>query len=213
MKYLTTAEDACEGEYGGEIEDYCINIYEATDQQCANSNISDIFPIPSGMQVQWSPSSGSTVYHFRYRLANSNQDWTLLTSNQPFIELYDLSSCEEYECQVRNICALGISPFSDSWLFIANCVVASAHSTQEASLIEIFPNPFHHHITLHFTQPQTVQTTLYSLTGALLQSQVFSASPQIDWAIDPQLPAGLYLLRIQGKTIELSQRVVKLNSD
>jgi hypothetical protein len=85
----------------------------------------------------------------------------------------------------------------------------------EAPSIGAYPNPFNQHVTFSFTlaQPQPVTVKVYDLLGrelSLLYKGEARARQayQMEWRPGAQLPAGLYLIRLQAPDQMIQKKVI-----
>ena len=99
--------------------------------------------------------------------------------------------------------------------FLPTAVTAVASAAGELG-VEVFPNPLGGQGTLRYTlaRPETVQVSLFSLTGQLVRelvpTQRLSAGPQQHpLLLDAAVPPGLYLLRIRHGSQQQVQKIMK----
>lgn len=210
MKYQNAPESACEGDFSGEIEDYCINISSDPDYACAHPSFVNYFEIDNvTLLFEWSEMPEAIVYQFRYRELDANQPWITLTTESQNIPVTDLMPCVTYEYQIRVVCGEGLSAYSESLLFTPFCITASTEQVLGNSNIQVFPNPFFDRIQLLFSKPEKSQIELYDLSGKKLLQIEKPASSQIDLVLPQDLASGIYLLEVTSTTQHQVLRLVK----
>ena len=82
--------------------------------------------IPTGLNVaniannhatfSWAPVAGATLYHLRYKTTTANT-WTVVSYNQPSINIYGLYAGTTYNYAVEAVCANGPSGYSATQTF------------------------------------------------------------------------------------------------
>ena len=115
MKYEISPEFPCEGDFDGEIEEYCVNIVEEKGMACTPpSNIFPFNDIDGNIIFDWEMIEDAVVYQIRYRESGSNTPWIIQVTDMNSIVLSDLISCVFYEFQLRTICTNGMSNYSSN---------------------------------------------------------------------------------------------------
>ncbi|MEM9821730.1 MAG: GEVED domain-containing protein [Bacteroidota bacterium] len=216
MKYQEPTLDACDGNYGGEIEDYCINIFQDDNSACPFPSASKVFAVsPFAYQVIWQNQDNVSVYHLRYRLENSGDNWITLSTTSSELTLDNLSICANYEYQIQTICELGISAYSESFYLVTDCVTSIGQNTEWAAGVHIFPNPFVQQIELKLPSPGVYEVALYDLQGTLQDYHEFEIRdyPSAQLMLKQGLPSGVYWLKIKQGDRSTVRKVVKLIND
>ena len=92
---------------------------------------------------------------------------------------------------------------------------ATTRIKAETPSIGAYPNPFNQHVTFSFTlaQPQPVTVKVYDLLGrelSLLYKGEARARQayQMEWRPGAQLPAGLYIIRLQAPDQVIQKKVI-----
>ncbi len=202
MKYFTAPDNACEGGFDGEIQDYCINIYNSPGQAC---------PLPNGLEAQlvtnnsayivWNGPPAAVAYQFRYKpYASSMLDWQTFTGTDPYFQINGLEECALYEYQVRSICDTGLSAYTDSELFETECAPVSTQSIGNNNQALVFPNPFDESFTLYIKSHTNavIRLSIFDATGKLTRRSNgrLDAEGKLKIVLD-QEPTGVYFLKIQ----------------
>jgi hypothetical protein len=98
----------------GEVEDYCINITSSTPPPSCDvpTNITAANVTVSGAVISWNAASGAVDYSVQYRVKNSGNAFTSVSSAGTSHTISGLSNATEYEYQVRTNCASSNSGWS-----------------------------------------------------------------------------------------------------
>jgi len=200
------------GDYGGEIEDYCVNIYKDASTTCPFPSFSKTFALtPENNQFNWQDQAAAYLYHLRYRIENSGEDWITVSSSIAETTLENLWPCTNYEYQIQTICPLGISTYSDNFYFETECASSSNQQSETLnSTVQVFPNPFINQLDLTLPEEGVFLIELYDLQGIhLVQFETNNDStPQLN--INPSLPSGVYWLKISNGNESTIRKIVKL---
>ena len=201
MKYLDPVSDACESGFFGEIEEYCVNIYEASDIGCMAPEAIYFQPVDSfSVFLNWESVGNAIAYKMRYRPSdNLTIPWKYITTGNTFVQINDLDPCIDYLAQVQTICDLGISDFSDTLNF-NSCFLVSSTTEENANSITVYPNPFSQSTTLVYEMPseEVLRIEVYSSLGHLVSLFNYGyTSGQSAFNIDLKNKAtGIYFLKI-----------------
>ncbi len=95
-------------------------------------NVSDIGD--NSATFSWTPVSGATLYHLRYKLNTANT-WTVVSYDQPSITVYGLFAGANYEYAVEAICSNGPTGYGATQTFSTTgtgvCTSAGQSQAQE----------------------------------------------------------------------------------
>ncbi len=212
MKYYSPVVSGCEDGFQGEVEDYCINIYNNIAGECPAPVDIDLNTVAdSSAHIVWDGSGGAISYQFRYRMSGfPDEEWASLTSQNEFVILNDLLPCTEYEYQIRQICENGLSPFTEMYYFNTDCTTTHSENRQENEAISIFPNPFDDNLWLQTGQSTTATGTIYNLAGQPVRAVAATLESGEPFCLKlPGLPPGLYLLQLQTADEIQTFKIVK----
>ncbi len=113
---------ACDQNFDfGEVEDYCVNIFEGNPPDCLipenilNQNISF-----TEATITWQPSIDALKYQVRMKTV-ANPNWQVYETLNTNITFENLVDCIEYEYQVKSVCIGTTSGWSDSFFFETIC--------------------------------------------------------------------------------------------
>jgi TusA-related sulfurtransferase len=153
-----------------------------------------------------------------YEVYNS-ANFQIATTNTNSITLTGLPSGTTFNVGVRSKCANGdIS----AWKFLNGVSTASdrpiaARGLDEGNMpavtadqVKVFPNPVTgNYVNVQLDDAQVMERiSLYSLTGELIQWVDGLADQQYELNFNTTLPAGTYLLRIEGADFAVAKRIV-----
>ncbi len=126
MGYAFGAEvTPCATEVEGEYEDYCITIEPGVPPPCdppENVMIDDIGFFTAS--VSWEGPLPATSYELQYRKTTAS-DWMVISGlTQNTYILFDLTECTEYELRIATNCGDTTSAFSETVVFMTDCLPA-----------------------------------------------------------------------------------------
>ena len=176
MKYTNPASP-CEGNFDGEIEDYCIDLAKDLAIQClAPSQSVYAQNLDQSVKIEWEHIEEKSVYHLRYREFGSINNWNLLVSDTNNIRVLELQPCQEYEYQVRTVCLSGLSTYSSLYSFESPCKSTSTEQFDQAKQLIVYPNPFEHNLSLELTnsEEKILNLEIYDLLGQRYFSRSFT---------------------------------------
>ncbi len=103
----------------------------------------------------------------------------------------------------------GTPVFADVWRYmlgVCNNAPNAIKETNELLLVDVFPNPASQLVTVTSTEANAI-VSLYELTGKLcLQEKMLGQ--QLQWDTS-HLPAGMYLLQVQGSSTHTTRLVIE----
>jgi subtilisin family serine protease len=206
MKYLVAPNAPCENEFFGEIEEYCVNIVESDDSVCDQpENVEIDSTAQYSAFVNWQAVNNAVSYMVRYQSADSTNAWKYITTNNNDCELFGLEECSSFQIQVKTICELGLSDFSDIKEFETSCLVSSNNvENQGFSSINLFPNPTldHFFVSYYLNTFSEVQLELYDVTGKILTNKKAPTAigdQQIEIKFPEGCAEGIYFLKMKTK--------------
>lgn len=208
----------CPNFISGEVEDYCLEIVPGIVPCLTPVNIDTLSVDAHSALLQWEPLNDATLgYIIRYR-ATGEPTWLELAATNSQTKLEELDPCQEYEFQIRSLCANSLSNFSNSYYFSTSCVLSTAEisSYQQEPRMEVFPNPFLEMLDVSLTNTPSgiLHLRLLDLQGRDIPVTFFLKDPSNRTArLQPlvTLPPGTYLLScLTEKGKQLTQKVVKL---
>lgn len=199
----------------GEVEDYCINIVSELD--CNGPQNLDTLSVSSTeVELGWTPVSAALSYIVRYKKTTDGQ-WTALTITGNTFLLTGLEKCEEYEAQIRTICANSQGLYSPSLVFNTDCVSSIEEELDGVTNIQVYPNPFHSELIIELElaeEASEIKIQLINTLGHILQEKaiLMNIQKQVQLGLNGQgLSPGLYFIRIKNeKNQAFTQKVLKL---
>ncbi|MFT5764704.1 MAG: serine protease [Saprospiraceae bacterium] len=215
MKNSGPIANPCESGFYGEIEAYCINIYEDTGVgSClAPGWISSNLINPTSIGLEWQSVNNAVSYKLRYRQSNNlTLPWEYITTGNNAVLINNLIPCENYDLQIQAICNFGISNFSELEIFNP-CGLVSNTTIENQHQISVYPNPFSKNTTLHYEsdRPETLTIQVYSTIGRLIDTYHFDAKPDKNrFQLDlKNVSTGIYFLQIYsaGKRVS-TQKII-----
>lgn len=216
MRYQNAAS-ACAGgsDNFGEAEDYCVEILPAASCRTpANLLASEL--TENTAQLDWESVGAAIGYVVRYK-KEGFATWTEASSTDNFLLLQNLDSCQTYEVQVRSVCAMDVSDFSDTLRIATECVIAVDDVAQSFGTLAIQPNPFHQKLQLNLTTPtpqRRVELVVLSPFGQSLKTQYLEhiAAGNNRFELDlTELPPGAYWIRLRSEDgASIVQKVIKI---
>ncbi|MFD2518947.1 GEVED domain-containing protein, partial [Salinimicrobium flavum] len=131
--------DPCGGSDLGEIEDYTINLGEAT--PCTTASTPQNFDLTetqsNNASFSWDSVEGATSYELRYRKTGATQ-WNLISDIRfPYYTLTGLELLTEYEAQVRSTCQGIPSEFTSSLVFSTTDYCSSSGTDGNLSITRV----------------------------------------------------------------------------
>ena len=192
----------CPGSLAGEVEDYCLEIIPSVIPCLSPINIDTLTVSAFSAELNWTPLNTSTLgYVARFREVGST-DWTEFAATNNYKKIQGLSPCQQYEFQVRSICANELSAFSNSYFFTTSCTVGldQEQISLAEQIMEVFPNPFDEVIHLKMsglTANQIAYCRLYDTQGRMmmeLSPEEFATQENVDLKTDTHLQPGMYFL-------------------
>jgi len=212
MKYQHAPDNACEGAFDGEIQDYCVNIYSSPSQLCntpPNIILDGVFDTTAF--VSWSENPSAISYQFRYKHVNSSAlEWNVITSNNTFFNMDDLDICEDYLYQVRTICDTGLSSFSAPSYFTTECLTNTTSEEDAQKTVRVYPNPFSDFIKIEFGGPYSgdvISVEVYHISGQLVKQRQFSNAASVELSLKGN-PEGIYFVEITDGVERWVEKVV-----
>ncbi len=202
MKYVDPIYNPCEGGFFGEIEEYCINIYDVGTPECQEAFIDYTETIDSqSVIVSWNEIQDAVSYRLRYRAKDSTHlAWQIITTANTNATLSNLIHCELYDLQIQTICGSGMGSFGEVNEISACLLVHTAELSEQQYDISIFPNPFSNRLSvlLNADKNQMIDLEIYSGIGQLVDRTQFEAiagNNQFDYHLR-DISDGVYFLKL-----------------
>ncbi len=215
MKYLFPPTSACDYEFFGEIEEYCINIVDDEDFICTTPSYIEFDSITQfSAFVNWEETDEATSYTLRYQNVNLSEPWKYINTNTNSCFLDQLNECTYYQVQIRTVCEYGLSEFSDLSEFKTECFVSStSEEVNFLSEINLFPNPAQEKFFVSFYSNAVtkIEFGLYDISGKLILNKKIQSTignQQVKFHFPKGCSDGIYFLKI--KTKNQSPTVLKI---
>jgi len=214
--YEEGASEPCETFDYGEVEDYCVNVTEAsTEEPCApntpvNLLVTDV--TPNSATLLWDSDDACNSYTIRYQIVGSD-DWQIISSSDAATQLNDLLEITEYMFEVRCNCTEASSDYSSTFVF--NTTAVGIQSINNDTSLSMHPNPFGEAlgITINTHLHQNVSVKLIDVTGKTVMSIARSIVPGTS-TINFEtvgIMGGVYFAHVTLENGEiLTQKVIKL---
>ena len=164
--------------------------------------------------LRWAAVPGATSYNVRYHKTGTPV-WTYTVTATNMVAVSSLTASTDYEFQVQTVCPAGTGIFNGSSLFTTRSVteVGNTHSIEGS--ITIWPNPTAGSSTMQYYIPTstTVTAGIYDMAGRLVHTIAHYAphAAGTHTVTIPQLPAGIYLVRIDAGGAVAVKKLVQLS--
>ncbi|MBK9335464.1 MAG: T9SS type A sorting domain-containing protein [Lewinellaceae bacterium] len=124
-----------------------------------------------------------------------------------------VSGLEDLEGVPGGTYTLYVMDANDCWDSLSRTLTETVGTQQVAGMpdVSVFPNPASERVivSVSLPAPQTLGLTLTDVLGRVLQRQQTGTAAQVQVELDVRdLPAGLYLLQVQGEGHGLTRRIV-----
>ncbi len=196
----------------GEVEDYCVTILEEIIPCCAPTLVDTLSADSDALELAWSTAScGTTAHIIRYR-AVGEDEWLNDISSNNSVKLQDLTDCTAYEVQVQGICGPVSSDFTETFVFVTDCLTNTEDVFAENIGLKIFPNPARARliISLDLETSMSLNYRLLNLNGqAVIQQseQGVSGAQQLVMEVE-HLPKGIYYFQLETEKGVLAKRIL-----
>ena len=195
---------ACADSYNfGEVEDYCVNITEATIGCPTPANFGLVENSETSVELGWEAINGASNYVLQYRLTSATAWNTVLTEETSYL-IENLADCDSLIGQVRTTCpGAAQSDFSPILFFGTACSTGLDEWTGGESL-RVFPNPATDFIRIELDAPNgnhaDWELSVVDVNGRA-QLPVRTVRPSAPGQLRTELPTnrlapGVYFLRI-----------------
>jgi hypothetical protein len=186
---------------GGDLGEWSFGSFTTLGESCLENpptNLTETNITANSADLNWDPVAGATEYH----VWNSNALGTFTTVSGTTFNLTGLQPGTEYDWGVRAVCATGVT----DWTFDSFTTSSNVLPTQ----VKVFPNPATgNYVNVQLDDAQVMERiSLYSLTGELIQWVDGLADQQYELNFNTTLPAGTYMLRIEGADFAVAKRIV-----
>lgn len=206
--YSVYETDPCASNGFGQVEDYTINVSEATNEPCeVPSDIVITEITQTSVDISWTENGTATEWEIIYGEPGfnpENEGFTLIDNDGVLGETINgLTAETEYDVYLRAICATGnTSDWSDLQTFITSDLSIKGENFRNFSY---YPNPVKNLLTLEVTGEQLEKVSVYNLLG----QEVISVQPnslKTNLNLE-KLAAGPYMVMItiggESKTIKV----------
>lgn len=220
MKYLGGFDPAplpCEEEFTfGEVEDYCVTIIDSGPQvPCIVSPELDTIAVGFlDAQLEWEAIGGAIAYHVRHKPFVLDGEWEEQSVIEPTLALDGLEECTAYEFQVKSICAIDTSSYSESFLFNTRCSTNAEEIYNENS-VSIYPNPFVDDIFIDvdLNKSQDVEIEVLNTAGQVQHYKKYptlqAGQNRLQVNLSDFLISGIYFVKIELKEGVIVKKVIK----
>ena len=195
----------------GEVEDYCLVIKE-NDACSVPATIDSLSAGPNNINVGWPATAPAVNYILRYR-ASADDLWSAVqvAGAENTYNLAILDTCATYEFQIRTICALNQSFFSESFYYSTSCNVTSTKNQVLEVDLSIWPNPTTDFIQLEIETSQAIPDLTIQLFDSfgrnLLQQEMDLRNGMNYHKLHfDDLPSGVYWLQLENA---LGEKAIK----
>jgi hypothetical protein len=189
-------------------------LYYTTECPCAiPENIDTIDVYDYNATILWDASENADHYNLRYRVFGGIE-WTIVQTTDISVTLDSLDLCTFYQYQVQTICPIANSEFSDANIFKSACTVGISELENVANL-SIYPNPIIDQfvININLVEKEDIFVEIYNTSGQLMRSNLFVDSQSGPNTLEinglEDLPSGLYFVKMQIGSGQLTKKVIK----
>ena len=213
--YYNTLPEACTAppQGFGEIEDYCVNLVQGMAAPCLiPSNLDTVSVTTTEVQLQWDEVTGAVSYLLRYKAA-AVTNWTELSVTTNTHTLSGLETCQDYEVQVKTVCADDQSDYTDQISFKMDCLTATQDLSGDLMDLRLYPNPFTDDLKISFRTANDGMITIDLLNrlGQVVQSEIRMGGRSEIFFTGKDLSAGLYFVRFRNEEgQQYLEKVVKV---
>lgn len=211
MQFLSAGGPCFFPEGFGEVEDYCVDLYDPNVCDPPGS-LTRLPASPDLVTLEWPALPNAIGYLFRYR-PEQTSEWTAITVEENTIELSALDTCATYEVEIQTNCTESNSNFSEVFSFNTYCVTSTNELTT-AKFFRLFPNPFSSELKLEIVSPPNIsgpmQIEVLDIYGrAVFDTSISQGVRQKELLLN-HLQAGVYLVRLSDKNgVKATARVIK----
>jgi hypothetical protein len=217
---------------GGDLGEWSFGSFTTLEEACLGTpptNLTETNITSNSADLNWDPVAGATGYH----IWNSNElgTYDVVGAGTTTFNLSGLSASTEYNWAVRAVCVGGVTNWTfDSFTTSSNFGDPNTSalkgndsindqatdnrsrvaSTVLRTQVKVFPNPVSgNYVNVQLDDARVMERiSLYSLTGELIQWVDGLADQQYELNFNTTLPAGTYILRIEGADFAVAKRIV-----
>ena len=163
--------------------------------------------------VIWDASSNAEMYSVRYRKFGLI-DWNVLETNELYLTIDSLEPCTNYQYQVRTVCPIANSNFSNSNIFKTLCPVG-INEIEGLSDLVVYPNPVVDELLVEFdlANQKDISVKIFNTTGQLISSSSFNNTNQGHNQLKindlSNMSMGLYFIKINLGDQSILKKVIK----
>ncbi len=193
----------------GEVEDYCVFVEEEAGECDLDSRLTTTNVKRNEATIKWDVNDAVVSYVIRYKLASSTS-WIEFSEIADSLRVTDLVKCRDYETQIKTVCGIDTSRFSESIFFKTKCTDNTFEL--DPTLGEVYPNPFNFKIKVKLMENLPLGSIdLITSQGQIINTRQINPI-DADYEFDTSnLTNGVYFIRIKyGKNIAY-KKVVRLN--
>ena len=195
MRFLGVGSNGCTGSGLGEVEDYCINVIDATGCPPPTTVTATFIEDIDETVLEWPASAApGGSYRVRYRPRGSTDEWVSFDIDAPTATVRPLNLCATYELEIASLCNGTPGEFR-RFLFLDDCTDTDPGRIDPADW-SVYPNPAAGSTRVSISpglQPQ--QLRLFDARGRVLRT-VTTRGMDLDLDLS-ELAAGLYLLELR----------------
>lgn len=156
--------------------------------------------------ISWNPVSNAVSYTLHYAVAGSGV-WNSVTTADTWALLDSLQAGMDYEFTVAALCANNYTS-DECPLQIFTTAGGIATGTQSPpNQIMLMPNPADNHVQLVMQQAEAVEVLIADMLGRSIKTYSLRQPEKMVLNVS-DLPAGTYLVHVQGAGTALSSRLV-----
>ena len=199
----------------GEYEDYCINVIGGTGVPCeVVTSIDTISTSLTSAILNWVEPAQFESFNFQYREMGSGT-WNNIPTPFATLNILGLEKCKTYESRVQTICdTTATSNFSEEFIFFTDCDVSIDDPLINISELQVFPNPFQHHLQVSFAllENEELEFQILSPTGQVIfeeKNNLQSGNHTLTFDQLNDLSSGIYFLLIKTEKGNLIRKVAK----
>lgn len=142
-------------------------------------------------------------------------DWTLAGVPTTNILLENLISCKNYRVQVKSVCPIAESSYTDALLFKTHCAPSSTGDPAVLTAeMHVLPNPFYDQVNVWVATYETKRMTVqvYDMLGRVVWHKNYGRMQEGRHLMELQLdalPVGVYWIRIDTDDFFMAEKLIK----
>ena len=213
-------QEACDTLNNGEVEDYCIQLYNFLGECYNVTGFDTTFVSQTMVALVWDafadPGNG-IAYNYQYKeLEQADDEWEVASTLDTFVDFNTLTLCTSYEFQIRTVCKFDSSDWSPSLVIrTLGCATDLEELAEDLSKVNLYPNPVSEVFVLEFyaLKSDNLAIELIDNTGKIVRKynrQMNEGYNNFSCDHLDDLSSGLYYMRLRTSQKQLVRKFSKL---